>query len=188
MFGKLRKEPSGDPSISELCAGLQDLGTGAQRAERGRPEEKFTWWRGDALGVIDIPEGPIRWVTLKCDESEYSTTCYSEYGIPDPQVVPGVPKVWLMTVHLKSFPLLGKVVDLQWRGQDSQSGLIDRLMSDFSTRQAIMNIHALEIETYPSHGSWILTAWVWAAPSTELWDCYQAIARQLLATTIPTNP
>ncbi len=95
MFGKLRRERFRDPSISELCAGLQQLGTDAQRAEEGRPEEKFTSWRGDAYGVIDLPEGPIRWVTLKRDESGYSTTCYSEYGIPGPQVAPGVPKVWL---------------------------------------------------------------------------------------------
>ena len=113
--------------------------------------------------MIDIREGPICWVNLKKRETrpqygQPSVTWYSEYGIPDPQVMTGVPEVSLKTARIKHFPLFGEVVDLRWTGKDFNSGLIDRLTSDFSLKRAIMDSYDLEIDAKPSHSCWILTA------------------------------
>ena len=47
----------------KLCAHLRDLGIEAEMAERGRTEEGIG--DGYSRGLIDIIDGPIRWVNLK---------------------------------------------------------------------------------------------------------------------------
>ena len=62
VWGKLR-ERYRDKSRDELCAHLRILEIDAQLAPRGRKEEKIG---GEgSLGLIDIPEGPIRWVNVR---------------------------------------------------------------------------------------------------------------------------
>ena len=45
-----------------FCAHLQSLGIDVHMAERGRAEEKIG--NAGSLGLIDVAEGPIRWVNL----------------------------------------------------------------------------------------------------------------------------
>ena len=49
----------------EVCAALQALGIQAQVSERGRLEEEIdTGFTTKSSDVIDIVEGPIRWVNF----------------------------------------------------------------------------------------------------------------------------
>ena len=72
----------------EVCAALQALGIQAEMSERGRPEEEvYAGVTNTSSGVIDIVEGPIRWVNfirawfasvdIDSDMPEYPV-----YGIP----------------------------------------------------------------------------------------------------------
>ena len=63
-----------DKTRDELAYNLNSLGVKAEMAERARPEDKIdnSWWQR-SLGVIDIPEGPVRWINiLKKDRSKDS--------------------------------------------------------------------------------------------------------------------
>lgn len=186
LFSKVR-ERLRDHTRDELCARLHALGIPAQMAERGRPEEKITSWRGSSKGVIDIASGPIRWVNIKKDTYgggpvTLTTTGWdAEYGIPDSKIDTNFPVVRIETVLVKDLPVLGKVLNLGWKGNDVSLSVINRLTSDDSLRQLIFDFYELKIETYPKHGCWLLTVKGAPDPSEMHWNCYQTIASHLLA-------
>ena len=79
----------------------------------------------NSLGVIDLPEGPIRWINiLKRDRSKNSPPkWWINLCIPDERPVLIHKEVKVRTVRKKSFPLFGKVVDVAWKGEDYGTGL-----------------------------------------------------------------
>ena len=54
---------------SYLTDALNLLGVDAEMAERGRIQKP---WGKRSLGIIDMPEGPVRWINVKQDGSRYS--------------------------------------------------------------------------------------------------------------------
>ena len=70
------KEKLRDKTRDELAGALNSLGVRAEMAERGRIEEKVNnAWYNRSLGVIDLPEGPIKWINiLKKDRGEGQPT------------------------------------------------------------------------------------------------------------------
>ena len=68
------KEKLRDKTRDKLVHSLNALGVGATMAERGRPEERIRKsWGKRSLGVIDIPQGPIRYINIvRQDGSQYS--------------------------------------------------------------------------------------------------------------------
>ena len=188
FFRKLIENLNEDFVMSKdnLCTALQNLGIDAQIAPLGRKEEKITSRRGDSLGVIDIPIGPIRWITLKKKvvmlRGDPAIFWSIEYGIPDGRIKPGSPRVRIHTVRVKSVPLFGKVIDLRWKGRDFGLGVIERLGEDVMLKKPIMDTYDLGIEAYPRDGCWIIMVREETAPSRELWDSYNSIADHLLET------
>lgn len=182
-----------DDTRDQLCTALKDLGLDAQMAARGRVEQKIYFGPRWSLGVIDIAEGPIRWVnvtqeTITWGGEDPPLLHFVVYGVPDPRVGPGFPKVRV------------KITGVRWKGKDFGLGIVDRLSQDVSVASAIMDgainpflnvmwpraVPRVEIRAYPYRSCWML-ATPTLAPSKQEWDCYQAIARHLLATPIPTG-
>ena len=180
----------------ELATALQALGIKAWMAERGRPEEKIYAEDRMSLGVIDIADGPIRWVNVTRGtldtENETDTSFYLEYGVPDPNVRVGFPELRLEAIPVYEpvpdrrwwflkFPVLGPVIGVRWEGQDFDLGIGEHL-SQIGLVPAVS-----EIRAYPDRGCWILTVWEVLAPSKQEWGCYQSIASHLLGTPLPPN-
>jgi len=191
LFGKIR-ETFRDPTRNNICADLQTLGIDAQLAERGRDEEGIDCDAFNSVGVIDIREGPIRWVNVVRRFSGAPTfpTYQIKYGVPDPRLGPDSPEPQIKSVRKKDTPLVGNVVDLHWKGNDFGLGIISRLNNDVSLKHPIMESHDVTISTYVRHGifreypeasTWIITTELSEIPSEELWNCYQTIAKHLLA-------
>ena len=63
-----------DKTRDKLAQNLNSLGIRADLAERGRAEEKIeNSWYQRSLGIIDVPEGLVRWINiLKKDASKNS--------------------------------------------------------------------------------------------------------------------
>ena len=185
MFDKIR-ERFRDHGRDKLCAHLRVLSIQAQMSERGRPEEKITRW-GKSLEIIDIQDPLIRWVDIRRDDdSDNTASWYITYGVPDSRITAGFHKVEIRTKRIKRIPLVGKVVDLKWKGEDFGLGLIERLSHDVSlNKQIIMDAHDLGIVGYPEHSCWILAVEDVVAPLKRNWDCYQSIASHLLGTPLP---
>ena len=75
-----------DKTRDNIAKALNSLGVRAEMAERGRAEEevrKRTFTR--SIGVIDIAEGPFRWVNIvKQDGNQYSPTrWWTVFCLPD---------------------------------------------------------------------------------------------------------
>ena len=167
--------------ITSFYTGLQSLGISAQILPRGRPEEHI---RRGCRCLINIPEGPIRWVNLRM--TTRPTDYFIDYGVPDLRLGPNSPKLLIKSVRIKNVPLLGDIVDWRWKGKDAGLGIIDRLNSDTSFKRPIMISHEVYVQGYGKHRCWIISmpsdcSTGWDVPSRDLWNCYQGIARHLLA-------
>ena len=181
----------------EICARLRSLGIDAQMAEPNRDEEKIGG-KG-SFGIIDIREGPIRWVNVGRIGGDVDPVSgqlyYTDYGVPDPRLGRNIPRrrttplkpLEIHSVSKRSLLFLGKAIDLQWEGRDYGLGIVGRLNSDISIKQPIMESGDVTIRTYRIHRCWIITVETRDGPSRELWSCYQAIADHLLAEWSPAS-
>ena len=176
-----------DHTRDEICAGLQKLGVNAQLAGRGRPKEKMG---NGMLGIIDIDGGPIAWVNVGKDNDGDP---YSEYGIEVPYDIPATTIKW---VRRRAFPVLGRVIDADWRadGADCDSPVVAevlrRLREDAQVTEATIATGGVEItpgfvfvsgwfrQNWSRH-AWVITRHE-SVPTRQAWDCYQAIARHLI--------
>ena len=145
------KETLRDKTRDELAWNLTNFaGVNAHMSDRGRLEEKVEKsWYQRSLGVIDIADGPIKWINiLKKDGSQHSPAkWWIVMGIPNSFEGSSVPKIKIKTVRKKSFPLFGKVVDVNWEGDDSVSGLINTLSQDADIKELSKKIGNLEIKS-----------------------------------------
>ena len=57
----------------------------------------------------------------------------------------------IKSVRIKSPPLVGKVVDLRWEGEDLGLGIIDRLNGDISIKQRVVMSQDVTICAVPDH-------------------------------------
>ena len=114
FVGKLR-ETLREKMRDDFCAGLrQRSGIDAALTPRGRSEEEVKRAnRSQSLGLIDRPEGQIRWVNIqKFSEVEDTYYC-ATYGVSDPEMTPSFPKVNIRLVRVKSPWFLGNVVRVE---------------------------------------------------------------------------
>ena len=104
-----------DKTRDELAFTLNSIGVHAEMAERGRVEEKAeNSWYQRSLGIIEIPQGPIRMINiLKKDRSRHSPPrWWVVLGIPDERLTSTQQSVKMKTVRKKTFPLFGKIGDV----------------------------------------------------------------------------
>ena len=167
-----------DKTRDRLCAALCAMGIDARLAERDRVEEEFGG-KG-SIGLIEIPEGPIRWVNVRKRGDNGPTHYYTDYGVPDPRLEPDSQEPFMHSVREKTFLGFGQVVDVQWEGEDWGTGVIHRLNSDHQLKHPIMESHDVKIEAIGDYGCWIMSTQTRDVPSGELWNCYQVIAQHLL--------
>ena len=168
--------PFRDHARDDFCQALRVLGINAQMAERGRTEEKIGSDR--SLGVIDLQEGPIRWVNMTWVSygggmAGGSTYYYANFGVPDPRMPPDFPPFIIRSVKIKTRPIVGRVTGVRWKGSYEANkyapGVIRRLQGDDT------------ISIHPNHACWIITVESKYSPTRGLWRCYNAIAEHLLA-------
>jgi len=170
-----------DKTRDNIYTRLRSIGVDAKLAERGWTEGQI---REGFPGLITIREGPIRWINVREETSpdwEGASTYFTEYGVPDHRLGHNSPNLTIQSVRSKAFPLVGPVVDLHWKGEDSGLGLTERLNNDILIKKPVMDSRDVEIRSDPDNGCWIISTQTHRAPSAKLWYCYQAIARHLLA-------
>jgi hypothetical protein len=174
-----------DKSRDELAGNLNSLGIRADLAQRGRAEEKIeNSWYQRSLGIIDIPEGLVRWInTLKKDASRNSPPLWwVVLCIPDERPVPNYKAVDIKTIRKKTFPLFGKVVDVTWKGDDHHTGLAEVLSSDEAVKSLAKKIGNLTIHSYDKEfQGWTLQVDRRFAPTNQDWATIQKIADHILS-------
>ena len=163
FFSEVR-EAFRDKRRKELCADLQSLGIDAQMAPRGRVEENTYTDPILSLGVIDILDGPIRWVNVTCRlTSDEETTRHLVYGVPDPKVRPGFPEVRINAIPIRErerFWLSRRVTGVRWEGNDFGLGIVQHVWPNVLIPRAFLEslgVDSFEIRADPDRGCWILT-------------------------------
>ena len=179
------KESLRDKTRDDLTFALNAAGVGSEMSDRGRVEEKVeNSWYQRSLGVIDITDGPVKWISiLKKDRSQHSPPkWWVVMGIPFAEDTTTDQKISIKTVRKKTFPVFGKVVDVTWKGDDNVSGLINTLSQDTSTKELSKKIGNLEIKSQ-SEGfqGWTLTSDKRFAPTSKDWEVIQSIANYILS-------
>ena len=185
-------------TLHRIYTGLRAIGLDAQKVERGRPEEHIgEEWKGKSQGLIEIQGSPIRWVNVLKEETRGSgpnnpgsVDYHNVYLIPHPSM--DLQKLEVKSVRVKSVPVVGQVVDLQWKG-NFEGNRINRLSQDISLSQTLIRLKEdIEVHSHPDQGCWSLLSstsstgifpWILfarPAPSRAQWDCYETIAHHLL--------
>jgi hypothetical protein len=179
------KEIFRDKSRDELARNLNSLGVRADLAERGRTEEKIeNSWYQRSLGIIDLPEGLVRWINiLKKDASKNSPPLWwVVLCIPDERPVPNYKAVDIKTVRKKSFPLFGKVIDVTWKGNDHHTGLAEVLSNDEAVKNLAKRIGNLTLHSYAKEfQGWTLQVDRRFEPTNQDWATIQKISDYILS-------
>jgi len=171
-----------DRTRDELCVGLQAMGVDARMAERGRREEETG--KG-SLGVLDIAQGPVRWINVREEGSGESQRYITEYGVPDQGYIP---QLQIRPIFVKTFPVFGQVIDVRWEGTDEDLDIVQRLSNDQAIKHSIMVTEdEVTVVARRDHGCWLIRRETEDTPSPEQWQCYQGIADWLLATSLPAS-
>ena len=179
------KERLRDKTRDELTLALNELGIAATMAERGRPEEKILdTWTNRSQGIIDLPTGPVRWINcLKQDGSQYSPPqWWAVYGIPDERVFSDDRTVKIKTVRKKSFPLFGKIVDVEWQGEDHASRLMGVFANDPAAKSLAQRTGDIQIASHAGEfQGWTVQLSGKFKPTRQDWDIVLRIAERLLS-------
>lgn len=179
------REKLRDKTRDNLARHLNSIGIKADMAERGRVEEKIEKsWIERSLGIIDIPEGSIRWINIaKKDRSKDSPPHWRIiHGIPDDRPISKQQTFKIKTVRKKTFPLFGKVVDVRWEGEDYNIGLIDILSNDTSVKNTAIQLGNLEVRSHTDKfQGWTVKVDRRIKPTHLHWETFQKIAEHLLS-------
>jgi len=158
--------------------------------ERGRPEENIglrPYYK--SLGIIDIAEGPIRWINVIRNEIPRPFVHILEYGVPDTTLDSSSPKIQITSEPKHKFLIWGRVIDLKWNGEDAGVGLISRLNGDSVLKEATISSRVnMTINSHANQVLWTISTNYdqflsppTTIPSVVEWQSCQAIAHQLLA-------
>ena len=174
-----------DKTRDKLAQNLNSLGITAVLAERGRAEERIeNSWYQRSLGIIDIPEGLVRWINiLKKDGNRNSPPrWWVVFVIPDERPIPKHQAVDIKTKRKKTFPLFGEIIDVKWQGNDAGTGLVYTLSSDESVKNLAKNIGNLTVHSYAKEfQGWTLQVDRRFGLTGQDWANIQKIADHILA-------
>jgi hypothetical protein len=180
------KELFRDKTRDKLIQNFNSLGIAAVLSERNRVEEKVeNSWHQRSLGIIDIPEGLVKWINiLKRDRNKNSPPrWWVIFGIPDERPVPDHKAVDIKTIREKTFPIFGKVVDVVWKGTDFGTGLIETLSSDEAVKNLAIDIGNLTLHSYTKEfKGWTLQVDRRIKLTNEDWIAIQKTTEYILST------
>ena len=177
------KEKFRDKTRDDLSSALRSLGVDAELAERGRPEEKVrkSIFRR-SLGLVDIRGGPIVAINaLKQDGSQHSPPQWWAVLLISIHL-PGAADhpVKISSRRLKSFPVIGKVTGVGWRGEDYSAGLIESLRQDRMLADLVKRVGDIEIRSHADDfAGWTIQIKARLRPNEHDWHPLEQLASRL---------
>lgn len=179
-----RRKQAGPLKREEFCRHLQGMGIEAVLKERGSDEEKIGLSRSSGQrseGIIELKDRNIDLVNVISVASQYGVGYFLDYLVKSSNMMGErvLKKTWL--TKKKSPPLWGKVVAIEWKGDDSlaQSLNLDYSLEDKLLR-ADVNVFKGNIWIFPEpkHGyARIRTSY--SFPSAAMFEAISSIARHI---------
>jgi len=179
-----RRKQAGPLKREEFCRHLQGMGIEAVLKERGSDEEKIGLSHSSGQrseGIIELKDRNIDLVNVISIASQYGVRYFLDYLVKGSNIMGEriLKKTWL--TKKKSPPLWGKVVAIEWKGDDSlaQSFNLDYSLEDKLLR-AEENVFKGNIWIFPEprHGyARIRTGYL--LPSAAMFEAISSIARHI---------
>jgi len=179
-----RRRKVGPLEREKFCRHLQGMGIEAALKERGSDEEKIGLSRSSGQrseGIIELKDRNIDLVNVISIASQYGVRYFLDYLVKGSNIMEErlLKKTWL--VKKKSAPLWGKVVAIDWKGDDS---LAQSLNLDYSLEDKLLRADAnvfkgnIWIFPEPKHG-YARIRTDYSLPSAAMFEAISSIARHI---------
>jgi len=182
-MGIVRKaqEKFRDKTVDELCAALRAIGLNASMVRHGESVAHMYRDLGKSQGLIEVANSPIPWVDVvkgRIGSGEVSLAAYTNiFLFPDSNVsVREGGHFELEFVRVRSMPLFGSVIDLNWKPyfvktkgfsisrqvsadhwiSDVERNRIGRMNEDISLKQRLIKLREDITIRSLSHWGWAL--------------------------------
>jgi hypothetical protein len=179
-----KRKKAGPKKREEFCHHLQEMGVEWSLIEKGSDIEKIGVSRSSGRrseGIIQLKGGNIDFVNVISVASQYGTNYFLDYLVETPNIAgKRVPKKTRSTVK-KSQPFWGKVVAVEWKGDESlaQSLNFDYSLEDRLLRSDVKNLSGgISIFPEPKHGHTRIRT-NYFLPSPEVFKAIDIIARHV---------
>ena len=179
-----RRKKTGPQKGEELCQHLKEMGVKAYIVEAGGEQEKIGLKRSSgekSMGVVELKGRNIDFINIIGVSSQYGTNYFIDYLVKTPNIIENRTLKKTSLIKKKSSPLRGKVVAIEWKGDES---LAQSLNFDYSLQDRLLGSNlkdsrgSIWIFPEPKHGyARIRTAYT--LPSTEAFEAINTIAKHV---------
>jgi len=184
LIARRRKKEEATNKIEELCRHLRALGVEVSPVEKGDEREKMGIGRASGQkseGLIELEDRNIDSINLVSISTQYGTRYFIDYLVKGSNIMGERILNKTRLTRKKSPPLWGKVVAIDWKGDDS---LAQSLNLDYSLEDKLLkaDVNAFKgniwIFPEPKHGyARIRTDYV--LPSAAIFEALSGIARHI---------
>ena len=176
-----KRKKAGPQNMEQLFQHLQTIGVKVSRIEKGADEEKVGVSRGSGQrseGLIKVSERNIDYVNIISITSQYGVNFSIDYQVRTPSWLGQKKRSKIRMVTKKSSAIRGKVVDIQWKGDDYLSRQLDY---DYRLKDGLLQAGVdelkggIEVLPEPKHEyARVRTAYV--LPSSDFFEAIDIIA------------
>ena len=181
----LRKRKKVGPQKREgLCQYLKEMGIKVSLAEKGDDKEKIGLSRASGQkseGTIQLQEQNINFINIINVSSQYGTNYFLDHLVKSPNIMGGRTLKKTRLIRKKSPPLWGKVVAIEWRGDESlaQSLNLDYSVEDRLLRSNLKDFKgSILIFPEPKHGYTRIRI-TYLLPTSEIFEAINIIAKHV---------
>ena len=184
LIARRRKKEEATNKIEELYRRLRALGVEVFPVEKGDEREKIGLARASGQkseGLMDLEDRNIDSINIVGISSQYGTRYFIDYLVKGSNIMGERVLKKTRLTRKKSPPLWGKVVAIDWKGDDA---LAQSLNLDYSLEDKLLRADAsafkgnIWISPEPKHGyARIRTDYV--LPSAVIFEALSSIARHI---------
>jgi ABC-type Na+ efflux pump permease subunit len=179
-----KKKGEGTKKVEEIYRHLREVGVEASLAEKGDGREKIGLSRASGQkseGLIELEDRNIDSINVVSVSTQYGTRYFIDYLVKASNIIEKRVLKKTKLTKKKSPPLWGKVVAIDWKGDDS---LVQGLNLDYSLEDKLLradvNVFKGNIWIFPEpkHGyARIRTGYL--LPSAAMFEAISSIARHI---------
>ena len=184
LIARKRKKGEATNKIEELYRHLRALGVEVSPVEKGDEREKIGLARASGQkseGLIDLEDRNIDSINVVSISTQYGTRYFIDYLVKGSNIMGGRILKKTRLTKRRSPPLWGKVVAIEWKGDDS---LAQSLNLDYSVEEKLLRADAnvfkgnIWIFPEPKHG-YVRIRTDYSLPSAEIFEAISSIARHI---------
>jgi hypothetical protein len=184
LIARRRKKEEATNKIEELYRHLRALGMEVSSIEKGDEREKIGLARASGQkseGLIELEDRNVDSINIISVSTQYGTRYFIDYLVRGSNIMGERVLKKTRLTRKKSPPLWGKVVAIEWKGDDS---LAQSLSLDYSLEDKLLkaDVNAFKGDIWifpePKHG-YARIRIDYVLPSAEIFETISSIARHI---------